>query len=69
VPVIERPELAWVPLGALDELSLLVARRVAHWPFSLRRFKREAFEGGYEASPWAAIDYQASRLKACGRHL
>jgi len=49
VPVIERPELAWVPLGALDKLSLLVARRVAHWPFSLRRFKREAFEGGYEA--------------------
>ena len=56
MPVVERPELAWVPLGEFDELSLLVARRVAHWQFSLRRFKREAFEGGYEALElgWAA---------------
>jgi len=51
VPVVERPKLTRVALGTLDEVSLLVARRVAHWPFSLRRFKREAFEGGYEASP------------------
>jgi len=48
VPVIERPELTRIPLCAPDELSLLVARRVAHWPFSLCRFKRDVPEAGYE---------------------
>jgi hypothetical protein len=48
VPVIERPELPGIPFGLLDELSLLVAGRVTHWPFSLCRFKREVLEAGYE---------------------
>jgi hypothetical protein len=50
VPVIERPELARILLRPIDELSLIVAGQVAHWPFSLCRFKREAAEAGYEVS-------------------
>jgi hypothetical protein len=47
MPVVERPELTRIPLRAFDELSLFFPRRVAHWPFSLRRFKRRASEYGY----------------------
>jgi hypothetical protein len=49
MPVVERPELAGIPLGAFNEVSLVVARGVAHWPFSLCAFKREVPEAGYEA--------------------
>ncbi len=51
MPVIERPELARIPPGLLDELSLVVAGRVAHWPFSLCPFKRVPLCGGYEVWP------------------
>jgi len=51
MPVIERPELAGIPPGLLDELALVVARRFAHWPFSLRPFKRVPLRGGYELWP------------------
>jgi hypothetical protein len=51
VPVVERPELPGIPLGVLDELSLIFTRRVTHWPFCLCRFKRAPSRGGYEAQP------------------
>jgi len=53
VPVVERPELTGIPLCALDKLALFVAERVAHWPFSLLRFKRDAARTGYRASAGA----------------
>src|SRR5690349_6134534 len=48
MPVVQRPEFARVPLRAFDEFSFLAATRVAHWLFSLCRFKRGASEYGYE---------------------
>ena len=40
MPVVERPELPRIPLGALNEVCFLIAQRVAHRPISLWSFKR-----------------------------
>src|SRR5947199_3691591 len=67
VPVVERPELPGVPLGAVDEVSLLVTGRVAHRRFSLCRFKRDAFRGGYESAASGSPRLSRRPLNARGR--
>ena len=49
--VVERPELPGIPLGAFDEISLVVALQVAHEPISLCEFKRGTRLAGYEVRP------------------
>ena len=49
--VVERPELPGVPLGAFDEISLVIALQVAHEPISLCAFKRGTPLAGYEVHP------------------
>lgn len=59
MPVVKRPELPGIPLGAFDEVSLVIAHRVAHWPISLCTYKREVPEAGYEGKA-------SSRRGLCG---
>jgi hypothetical protein len=46
--VVERPELPGIPLGAFNELSLVIALQVAHEPISLCAFKRGVDLTGYD---------------------
>jgi hypothetical protein len=49
--VVERPELPGIPLGAFNELSLVVTLGVAQGPISLCGFKRGVLQAGYEIGP------------------
>ena len=49
--VVERPELPGIPLGAFNELLLVIALQVAHEPISLCAFKRGLPIAGYEIGP------------------
>ncbi|HKW71678.1 MAG TPA: hypothetical protein VJQ08_02485, partial [Candidatus Dormibacteraeota bacterium] len=65
--------------GALDELALFVARRVAHWPFSPCMLKRRHFEAGYafatsrrlrlSSQPLNALVPAGNATTSCGQRI